>query len=503
MENSPAPVYIFGLGLEHEDAVIPQLWAHSSLESVHVLVGGKRQLAFFEEHPAEKIEVGKDIPPLLERIKKNRDAGLSQAVLCSGDPLYFSLGGRIAAYLREREPEAEAPVRIMPGTSSLQAAAALLGIAWEHVRSVSLHGRGNWLPLAHALASGEHIFLLTDAASTPEAIAAFLWERGYDEYIFHILDNLYINAASGTVDAEARQCIPMAGLVQCVTPEGAAAANGYGSRRTSGANPATGLRVIFLERENRPCKAGFTAASYPEADTREPHADRDAFGLADGLVRRDGDVLTKLPVRSAGLGILSIAPDHVVWDLGAGSGAVSIEAGKLAWRGKVLAVEKNKERIGHIYENRRTFRAVNLEIVHGSIQDVLAVAHARNASGNSSGDINASSSDSEKRSESTVWVENFLGGLDCRPHRIFVGGGLSGGDAAHILRHAWELLLPGGALLAHCVLLGSLELARRVLEELGGNVRIYSLHAGESRPLAGDAHLAGMNPVFLVYAGKE
>ena len=487
-----APLYIFGLGLEAGGAAETRLRAHPLVQSADVLVGGRRQLVHFEDHPAEKLLVGADIDGLLTRIQANRMAGKIQAVLCGGDPLYFSLGGRIAAYCKDTEGGL-AGVRILPGMASVQAAAAILSLPWEQIRSVSLHGRDSWLPLAHALVSGEPIFLLIDALSTPGAIARFLHERGCDDYVFHILDTLYINAETGTAHAEVQQRLSMAEALA------------YGEVEKSPAQ-----RVILLE----PVEAG----EYRDSDLFDqepgilegkaqtaPMELESVFGLPDDAVARDKNVLTKQPVRAAGLAALGIAPHHLVWDLGAGSGAVAIEACRLAWRGQVVAVEKSPERIVHIQENRRRFRAVNLEIVRADMREALAGAAAALAvaPGFPAGAADSIVGTVKDIGRGVNRQPSAQGILSGRPHRIFIGGGLApSGEPGEILRLAWDLLLPGGRLVAHCVLLGSLELARHSLAALGATVSVLSIQAGKTKPLAGDVHVEGMNPVFLVCAEK-
>jgi precorrin-6Y C5,15-methyltransferase (decarboxylating) len=168
------------------------------------------------------------------------------------------------------------------------------------------------------------------------------------------------------------------------------------------------------------------------------------------------------------LACLGILPGDTVWDIGAGSGAVSIDASRLAWRGRVFAVEPKPARAAAIRVNRKRCRACTVEIVEGLFPDCLAAASLP------------------------------------RPQRIFLGGGLGGASekAEALLRSAWDQLLPGGRLAAHCVLLASLERARAVLGALAGEVAVSVVTAAESTPLAGDLRLQALNPVFLVTARK-
>ena len=462
--GQPAPLYVIGLGLpaDGEGAAsrrgfssCPALAAHPVLASAEILVGGKAQLAAFADHPAEKLVVGADMPALYERLEANRRAGRIQVVLCNGDPLFFGLGARLAERFG---PKA---LRVLPGTSSLQAAAAFFGLPWENVTPVSLHGRSSRLPLAHALvaarAGGGPVFLLTDAANSPASVAAFMKERGHDRYCLHLMENLHLTPEGVRAERHTSLSVDQA---LSLAPEDS--------------GEKIPRQLVMLLAPDRP-ESGGQAPGWP-------------FGLADASLATENNLLTKAPARAAGLAALGIEAGHTVWDLGAGSGAVSVEAARLAWRGLAVAVEAKADRIRLIEENRRRFGAANLEILHGTLPGALGAC-----------------------------CERFP-----RPDRIFIGGGLGGGsgkgfggepgkegaagagepDAGRILHKAWEALLPGGRLVIHCILLSTLEFARDRLTRLGASVDVACIQASLSAPLAGDCRLQAQNPVFLVSACK-
>ena len=84
-----------------------------------------------------------------------------------------------------------------------------------------------------------------------------------------------------------------------------------------------------------------------------------------------------------------------------------------------------------------------------------------------------------------------------------MGGGLSGGAAASLLSELYARLLPGGRLVAACVLLDSLAACRQALRSLTTTPPVLlQLAAAEARPLGSDCHLAALNPVFLVMVEK-
>jgi precorrin-6Y C5,15-methyltransferase (decarboxylating) len=190
---------------------------------------------------------------------------------------------------------------------------------------------------------------------------------------------------------------------------------------------------------------------------------RPSLGLEIEALAADG-VVTKTPVRAAALALLRIASGHTVWDIGSGSGAMAIEAAALAHQGRVVAVEKKPERILCIEENRRRFGAALVDIHLGEAPGCLEALP--------------------------------------EPQRVFIGGGLSGKDGPRILLHVSRRLPSGGRVVACCVLLDTLARCRDFFRKQGWPCEIVCVQAAESRPLAGDAHLAAMNPVFVLAAQK-
>ena len=191
---------------------------------------------------------------------------------------------------------------------------------------------------------------------------------------------------------------------------------------------------------------------------------RARLGLNAHELAVDRGLISKKPVRAAALALLQIEPHHVVWDVGSGSGAVALEATVLAHEGRVVAVERSVGRAMSIQENRRRFGAAILDVRLGEAPECLPSLPD--------------------------------------PHRVFIGGGLSGEDGEDILGHVCLRLPVGGRVVASCVLLDTLCLCRSFFERLGWPVEICQIQASEGRELGGDVHLAAMNPVFLLTAQK-
>jgi precorrin-6Y C5,15-methyltransferase (decarboxylating) len=187
-----------------------------------------------------------------------------------------------------------------------------------------------------------------------------------------------------------------------------------------------------------------------------------SLGLDDDLYLHQRGLITKREIRVAGLSALEIEPHHTLWDLGAGCGSVAIEASLLAYEGIVLAVEKAPERIQLIRQNISRMGAYGVEVIHGEMPECL----------------------------------EFLPD----PNRIFIGGGM--GKDNSVLEAATERLRPGGKLVLHLVLMGSLARARDYLEDLKWPFSITQLQVSRSKDLAGDHRLEALNPVFIISVKK-
>lgn len=337
------------------------------------------------------------------------------AVLADGDPLFFGIG---ASLVRELGKDA---VRVLPAVTSLQAACARLNLAWHDVRCLSLHGRDDWQPLFAAVGTGRPLCVLTDARATPPRIARELVERGAGHFVAHVFTRM-----------------------------------GARDERVQHAD----LAVLAQATEAHECFATDTTLILePVGTSKAP-----ALGLGGQEDQLSGPYHSQAAVRATALHLLQIAPTHTVWDVGAGTGAVAIEACALAHDGQVVAVECNERRVQYLHGNRKKFAAANLEIVHGKAPECLA-------------DLPF-------------------------PDRVFVGGALSGEDAATTLKEIVERLPQKGRLVIACVLLQTLTRCRDILAGLGLVMEMVQVQASATEPLANDVHFVAQNPVFLLAATK-
>ncbi|MBG0790524.1 MAG: precorrin-6y C5,15-methyltransferase (decarboxylating) subunit CbiE [Desulfovibrionaceae bacterium] len=412
--SSTHPVRV--IGLTPGSLRLPQS-ARQILAGARLVVGGKRLLEAVPSELMPKqaavLPISGPLPPVIKAVREAMDRGEDVVVLADGDPLFFGIGKRLGEEIGREN------MLVEPNVSTMQLASARLGLPWQEMDFVSLHGRDDFSPLYAALVRADRIAVFTDAANTPAEVARALLERGADCFSMTVLENL------GSPDERIR---PLA------LPE------------TWGMD-FSDLNLVVLERQ------------YP------PEIEL-TMGIPDHYYLHQNNLITKLPVRAAGLAHLGVEPSSTVWDLGAGCGSVAIEASHLAWRGRVFAVERHKTRAAMIRENIRRTGAWLVDAVLGDMPDVLA-------------DLPD-------------------------PDRIFIGGGLGGAsnrDTA-LLKTACERLAPRGRIVIHCILLDTLHMAKDHFHEQGWHFGVTQLQASATDSLAGDLRFKAQNPVFVLWAEK-
>ena len=240
------------------------------------------------------------------------------AVAYSGDTGFYS---GAAALCRALDAQGLA-YTVHPGLSSVQLLAAALGRPWQGWKLVSAHG----CACAPAAVCGADAptFFLTGGIETPATICAKLTQSGCGEVAATVGENL------GTDDQRL-----VAGTVQELAQQQFAA-----------------LSVLLVE----PC---------PALSRRVP-------GLPDEAFLRGKTPMTKQEVRAAVLAKLAVRPGDTLWDVGAGTGSVSVEMALAAPQGEVWAAECDADACELIRQNRIKFAAENLHLCEGTAPAVLA-----------------------------------------------------------------------------------------------------------------------------------
>jgi len=318
-------------------------------------------------------------------------------VLASGDPGFFGITRALA------ERFGPAALEVHPAPSSISLAFARLGLAWDDAVVASTLGRP--LEEAAALAAGAvKAAVLCAAGTPPEALARALLDRGA------CFDRVVVASRLGSPDERVEEL-----------SLGALAAGRY--------EPAS---VVVLIRGD-----GIGAAPVL-AWGRPPRA----------YLHRAG-MITKSEVRAVVLSRLELPADGVLWDVGAGSGSVGLEAAGLVPGLRVVAIERDPAACAHIRANAGA-AGVPVAVVCGEAPAAFA-------------------------------------GLPA-PDRVFVGGG-----GIAVLDAALEHLVAGGRAVATYALVDRAVEAWRRLGEM------VQLSVSLAQPLAGGIHLAATDPVFVCW----
>lgn len=385
------------------------------IEGAEILAGGDRLLDMFPNYRGEKFPLTAPLADWLAKLRDLQAAGRRVAVLASGDPSYFGIAKKLLTVV---DPQG---VTIVPSLSTVQEAFARLKVSSERAVALSLHGRRSisdfWAGLyraGHNETSG-YLAVYTDAENTPSVLAKRLLGRGQQHWRMHVFEDL------GTKD-------------ECVS---------HWTLYEAKLRKFSPLNLVVLESLKRPAPI--------------------SIGMPEGAFVHEAGLITKREVRVVTLGLLELLPHHTLWDLGAGSGSVSIEAAALLPYGSVWSVEKSPLRTEQIAANRAFFGAAQVEIIEDSITSALP--HLSD------------------------------------PDRVFIGGG--GRDLPRIIPAAAARLNPGGIMVANVLNLDSFSLTREAMKAAGLTVSVTQLQVSRSACLADGEFFKPLNQVWLVRGAKD
>ncbi len=387
--------------------------ALQKIEAAQILMGGERHLAFFPELSCRKVPIKKHLSPVLATIKKESKEK-KIVILVSGDPFFYGLGKYLTQNLLGLK------LQFFPYPSSIQLAFARIGVNWDDAHLTSVHA-GNLHDLLPLFRKYSKIGILTDRSNTPSAVASLVMESVGDTFICAVCENL-----EGEKERITRGSL----------------------KKIQGMEFSPLNVVILLKKKTGRGLHPFTGASDEEFAQRKP---------SRGLI-------TKSEVRAVSISKMEVRPDSIVWDVGAGSGSVSVESASFAVDGKVYAMEKNLGDIKNIRKNIRKFSMSHLIPVLGTAPQCFQ----------------------EIKED---------------PDVIFVGG--TGGGMEEILKRGISRLKNGGRLVVNVIALENLNKAITVLKGLKFPHEIISVNIGRSREIQGLTMLESLNTVYIVYGKKS
>lgn len=383
---------------------------HAAINGARILAGGRRLLAWFPDFSGRTITVGARTAETVGEIVQLAESHRI-AVLASGDALFFG----IARLFAERLPAAN--LTILPNVTAAQTALARLRMPWNAFRFFSQHGSTATLPWRAVLQSAGAV-IYADPQHPPQSIAADLIQR--------------------FPAAAARQ----AAIVQDLGAE---------ERIDSGTlgdlchNHAGGLSMLVV---------------LPPSGETDPTVPVLPLGLDDSEYEHEHGLITHPEIRAVVLAALRLRPG-VLWDLGAGSGSVSIEAAGLCNGLRVEAVEAQPNRCDQIRRNATRAGCVDYHVVEGDILESLP-------------------------------------GLPA-PSAVFIGGG--GARLGAIVEQAWDRLPPGGTMVATAVMEESRTILRQALPS--SERQIIELAVRRATPLGQGIMMKPDNPIGVYSFGKR
>ena len=398
-------VYLVGAGITGWEGFGSK--ARDVIARADLLIGHQRHLDIFPDFRGEK----RELPSLPEVLEFLRSTEQRVVILASGDPNLFG----IARFLLRNLPKER--IEILPNVTSVQYAFAQIKEPWDDAIFVSVHGRGLKGTIDRIVAA-EKAAVLTDEKNTPAVIAAELLARGAEGYVVWLCESL------GLADEKFTRT-DVKGLIEL---------------------PAAPLNIVIFIKVWEP-----TLQQYP------------LLGIHDDEFASVKKLITKQEVRAVTLAKLALQDDLILWDIGAGSGSVSIEASNLLPNGKLFAIEKNPQALLHLRDNLKKFVARNVQLVE-------------------------------------AYAPEGLEGLP-DPDRVFIGG--SGGNLEEIINFIDKRLKAEGVIVLNAVTLDTLTKSVEFFEDHGYLLEIVCINVARTRNLTEYRMFEAQNPVYIITAKKE
>ena len=398
---------VIGIGMGPKDI---SAFHMELIQSADILVGGRRVISKLSTCRQQTWIIQNNIDALVEKINVYRKHS-HIVVMSSGDPLFHGIGTTLIRKL------GKAAVTIYPNVNSIAAGFALIKESWTDAKLISLHGTDSDQAWKDAVKRYDKLGFLTDQKRTPSYIAKALKELSIDPFEFHVIEHIGDNTKE-----RVRSFTDVEKVID---------------------SKFSGPNIVILIRQNQ----------------INQNLSRLHLGMADNQYAHQRGLITKSEVRVVSLSKLKLNdPGLTLWDIGSGSGSVSIEASMFLPLGKVLSFEHDEKRCFDIQRNMEKFQCRNIRVIQGSYPS----------------------------------ISNPLP----LPDRIFIGGG--GKNLKEILNAAVNVLSQHGIIVINTVLIETLSIAKTVLNEKGFDVEITQVQISRSKDMPFDMRLEASNPVFII-----
>ncbi len=394
-------IYIVGIGMEGQKTLTAE--ALAVIESADILIGAKRMVEPFS-YIGKNTFISWKTEEIAEFIRNNSCS--SVAVLMSGDCGFYSGAEKLISALSSYETE------VISGISSPAYFCAKIKKPWQNMKFISLHGAdGN---IVRNVCKNELCFFLLGGDVSPDEICRKLREYGRENIRVYIGENL-----------------------------------GYDSEKV-----LSGIASDFTEK---------SFGKLTVMVTENPESERGiAFGIPDNEFIRGSVPMTKSEVRSTVISKLDIGSKSICWDIGCGSGSVSVEMALQCFDGKVFALDKNSEAVELTRKNALKFGCDNIKIISGEAPEALRELPS--------------------------------------PDRVFIGG--SCGKISEILSIIYEKN-KAAIVVITAVSLETLSTAQKTFSYFGiTEPEIGSVSVTRTKRLGNHTMLAAENPVFIIKGAR-
>jgi len=370
-----------------------------AIERADVLFGAPRMLADYAylKKRAQAVYTAEKMRPVLAEYGEGRFA-----VLVSGDTGFYSAAAKLCRELGDCQ------VEVLPGISSLNYLAARLGKTWQDTALVSCHGRAGHL--VDTVRRNESTFALT--GGNVKELAEALCRSGFGGLTVRLGEDLGREGES----------------VRTMTAE-----------ELTGTE-AGSLAVLWIEN--------------PDAD------DRVRFGIPDGEFVRGEVPMTKAEIRAVTMSKLLPRPGETCWDVGCGTGSVTVELALAAWRGGVYAVDKSQEAAALTERNCAAFHLGNVTVIRGGAPESLHELPA--------------------------------------PDVVFVGGSGKNMDAIFDAALGKN---PRARMAVNAIALESVQAALGAFERRGLRAEVVQVGVAAAKTVAGLHMMMAQNPIFIISGG--
>ncbi|MFM8735876.1 MAG: precorrin-6y C5,15-methyltransferase (decarboxylating) subunit CbiE [Pirellulales bacterium] len=405
--------HIVGIGDDGVEGMTAQ--ARRLVEAAEVLVGPESCGLLMPEPLRGRLVAAANLEELVERIEAAVPRRV--VVLASGDPLFYGTARYVCSKLGKDRFE------VVPHVSSMQLAFARVKESWEDAFLANLAGQ-SIERVIDRVRSSETVGLFTSDQWPAPAVARALLDEGIDYFQAYVCENL------GSPDERVTQ-----GSLADIA-------------RDSFASPNVMILVRRAKVADKPGQVGTRLFGNPDECFLQSRPKR-------GL-------LTPAEVRSLALAELQLHTTSIMWDVGAGSGSVGLEAARIARDGHVHAIEMDPDDHALIRENACRFGVVNLTPVLGRAPD--------------------------------AWADL------PDPDAIYVGG--SGRDVAMLVEQAWQRLKPGGRLVTACNSIENLAAMHSLLRSRSGDAAYWMVNIARGIEQLDRIRFEAINPIFLIAATK-